>query len=244
MRLTVLGNNGSFPGPGGACSGYLLEHAGQRILIDCGNGVLSRLQLICPVDDLSAVLLSHLHFDHMADLLVLRYGLESRRKLGETLSPLPLYHPETPAEAAGRLAALGLFENHPLSDDLAFEAGPFAVRCARMEHSVECYALAIRAGGRTLAYSGDTLLNPRLAQIARGADVLLCESTLPAEGEPSQGLPHLTSRQAAGAAAEAGVGRLLLIHFWYRQDRAALLEQARAVFANTDLAEEQATYAI
>jgi len=79
MKLTVLGCCGPYPAAGGACSGYLLEEDGYRVLIDCGNGVLSRLQQHLKSWELEAVLLSHLHFDHTADLMVLRYALDYAR---------------------------------------------------------------------------------------------------------------------------------------------------------------------
>lgn len=82
MKLTVLGNNGPFPSPGGACSGYLLEEDSTKILIDCGNGVLSNLQKICPFEDLSAIILTHLHSDHISDLMVLRYAVQIKNARG------------------------------------------------------------------------------------------------------------------------------------------------------------------
>ena len=75
MRLTILGNNGPFPAPGGACSGYLVESdSGEtRILLDCGTGVLAHLTQLTPDIHLDAVVLSHLHYDHMSDMLPMHY---------------------------------------------------------------------------------------------------------------------------------------------------------------------------
>ena len=82
MKLTILGKYGPYPAAGGACSGYLIEQGGNHVLIDCGSGVLSRLQQVCKIHDLSAIVLSHLHSDHMADMLVLRYALEIGKARG------------------------------------------------------------------------------------------------------------------------------------------------------------------
>ena len=91
MKLTILGKYGPYPAAGGACSGYLIEQGSTRVLIDCGNGVLSRLQQVCKIKDLSAIVLSHLHSDHMADMLVLRYALEIGRVRGILdMDPIPL----------------------------------------------------------------------------------------------------------------------------------------------------------
>ena len=88
MKLTVLGCNGPYPEPGGACSGYLLENGATRVLIDCGTGVLARLTAIMPPEKLDAVILSHLHYDHMSDMLPMIYKLQGTGK------KLPVYAPE------------------------------------------------------------------------------------------------------------------------------------------------------
>jgi len=245
MRLTVLGHYGSFSGAGGACSGYLVEHNGYRLLLDCGNGVLSRLQQYCSIDDLSAILLSHLHFDHIGDIFPLRYAIETRLALGETLPLLPLYYPATPAEAAAMLAEDSLFTSILIKDGMRSPIGPFQVEFLRMDHSIESYAISICVEGEKLVYSGDTLMNPRLMEIAAGADLLLCEATVAGDISCKQdALPHMTANQAAQTAAIAGVHRLLLTHFWYRQDREMLLAEARRTFAASELAEEMHTYEI
>ena len=87
MKLTVLGCYGPYPAAGGACSGYLLEHEGFAVLIDCGNGVLSRLQEFIEPSKLKAIIISHLHSDHCSDLFILRYALQFSRKRSSQSSP-------------------------------------------------------------------------------------------------------------------------------------------------------------
>ena len=74
MRIIVLGCFGPYPPAGGTCSGYLLEKDGSFVLLDCGNGVLSKLQHFIKLKDLSAVILSHLHSDHVSDISILGYA--------------------------------------------------------------------------------------------------------------------------------------------------------------------------
>lgn len=101
MEITVLGNQGPCMGPGGACSGYLVETKNIRILIDCGSGVLSNLQKVCDVGTLDAIILSHLHYDHMGDILVLKYLIEvSRTRNGIVpIKRIPIYCPASPNES-------------------------------------------------------------------------------------------------------------------------------------------------
>src|SRR5687767_4400840 len=68
MELTVLGACGTYPGPGGACSGYLLQHEGFNLWMDAGHGTLSELQKHIPVSEVDAVFLSHAHPDHFVDM--------------------------------------------------------------------------------------------------------------------------------------------------------------------------------
>src|SRR5919112_4958548 len=75
MRLTVLGKSPSWEDAGGACSGYLLEAEGRAVVIDCGNGVFSKLRRFRDYTRVDAVLVSHLHADHFLDLVPWSYAL-------------------------------------------------------------------------------------------------------------------------------------------------------------------------
>ena len=243
MHLTVLGCSGSFPAPGGACSGYLVEEGKTRLLLDCGNGVLSRLQVLLPIDSLDAIVLSHLHFDHIADLLVLRYAFETRLANGEALRPLPLYLPETPGEIAALLSEGNLFDCRPIRGGGSEPIGDLNLHFFPMRHTVECYAVRIESANGCLTYSGDTLVNEELSTAAKDADLFLCEATSASDaaGDETQ-IPHLSAAEAARIAREAHVKSLLLTHFWYQQDREVLRREASAIFPAVQLARELETY--
>jgi ribonuclease BN (tRNA processing enzyme) len=111
----------------------------------------------------------------------------------------------------------------------SFRLGPFEVTTARTAHPVECYAVRLDAGGRTLVYTGDTGPCPAVVALATGADVLLSEAAHP----DRPGLPpdlHMTGREAGEHAAAAGVGRLLLTHVPAWVDAGEQLAAARAAF--------------
>jgi ribonuclease BN (tRNA processing enzyme) len=72
MRLTVLGRSPASPNPGEACAGYLVEGGGARLLVDIGPGVVSQLVRRHHPDELDAVVVSHMHADHVLDLVTLR----------------------------------------------------------------------------------------------------------------------------------------------------------------------------
>jgi ribonuclease BN (tRNA processing enzyme) len=214
MRLTVLGCAGSFPGPEAACSAYLVEAQGFGLLIDFGSGALSALQRYAGLDTVDAIILTHLHPDHMLDacpfVVVRRYAPEGQKP------PVPVY---APMGAAERISAAYSADNEPVDDVYSFYAlqpgtfpiGPFTVTVDRVNHPVETYGVRIEQGGRVIAYSADTAPCDALVRLAAGADLFLCEASY-LDGEENPPDLHLTGGEAGEAANKAGVGRLLLTH--------------------------------
>jgi ribonuclease BN (tRNA processing enzyme) len=226
MRLTVLGCAGSFPGPDSPCSSYLLEADGFRLLLDFGTGSLSSLQRYASLTSVDAILLTHLHADHMLDAV--GYVVVRRYAPDGPYPAIPLY---APAGAAERLSgAYGSVGEGPLDDvymfhDLkagTFEIGPFSVTVDRVNHPVETYAVRVEHGGKVLAYSADTSACHALNRLAQGADLFLCEASYD-EGADNPPDLHMTGRDAGETATKAGVARLVLTHLvvaWVSEARA------------------------
>jgi ribonuclease BN (tRNA processing enzyme) len=225
MRLTIFGVNGPYPGPDGVCSGYLVSDRSAHLMMDCGSGVLAKVSRWPGIEALSAIILSHLHFDHMSDMLPLAYALESAGRR------LPVYAPDAPAAQAALLLG-GRFDLFPIKD---MSIGPFRVNFLRAVHPVEAYSIGVEAGGRRLVYTGDTNLNPALVPFAQGADVLLADAGL-LERDWSASASHLSARKCAELAAAAGVKALILTHLSPRYDPDELLEEARAVYPGAQIA--------
>lgn len=236
MRLTVLGCAGSFPGPEAACSAYLVQAEGFSLLLDFGTGSLGALQRYAGLHAIDAVLLTHLHADHILDacsyVVVRRYAPDGQ------LPPLPVY---APAGAAERLAAAyASTEEERELDDVytfyglqpgTFPIGPFRVTVDQVDHPVETYGVRLEHGESTLAYSSDTAPCDPLLRLAHGADLFLCEASY-LDGAPNPPGLHMTGREAGEVAAKAGVGRLLLTHLvaaWGSE--AQTLEEASLAFA-------------
>ncbi|MGY1682580.1 MBL fold metallo-hydrolase [Geodermatophilus sp. SYSU D01176] len=244
MKLTVVGCSGSGPGPVSPASCYLVEHDGFRVLLDLGNGSFGALQAVADPDTVDAVYLSHLHADHC--LHVAPFVVWHRYSGRATKPSVPLF---APVGAERRLALAYDADGDGLSDVFDFvpvgaghlELGPFTAELVRTAHPVECYAIRLTAGGRSLVYTGDTGASAAVVELARGADVLLAEAAHP----DVPGLPpdlHLTGREAGEHAAAAGVGRLLLTHVPAWVDAAGQLADARTAFPSAELVAPGASY--
>ena len=246
MKLTILGCSAAYPGPGGACSGYLVEDGDTRLLVDCGTGVLSNLQRVVAIKDVTHIVISHLHADHFLDLIPYRYALT--RLLHEALHP-HLYLP--PGGVEGLLKAVSAFNTSPtFFSDLfqieeydpaaALRMGDLTIEFATVKHYIPSYAIAI-SGSKRMVYSADSGLCDGLAELAQGADFFLCEASRCQAEDGDWG--HLSASEAAALAIRAEVKRLVLTHFWPDCDYSQSLAQATAAFDKAvEVAEEFGTY--
>lgn len=234
MRLTVVGCSGSFPGPGSAASCYLLEADGFRLVIDLGNGSVGALQNYAGLFDIDAICLSHLHADHCVDLY--SYSIARTWSPAGPQPPIPVYGPAGTCERIGLIHGPGggdggvaeRFTFHTLSPG-SLSIGPFGVTTAHMNHPVETFGFRFSCAGRAVAYTGDTGETPEVAGLARDCDVFLSEATfLDAPDLPPD--LHLSARQAAGYAARAGAGQLVLTHLQVWTDADKARAEAASVF--------------
>ncbi|MDX6621681.1 MAG: hypothetical protein QOK36_4067 [Gaiellales bacterium] len=235
--LHVLGCATAGGNPGEACSGYLVSAGGSRILLDCGPGVVSSL-LARDASPLTAVVLSHLHFDHTGDLVPL--GFAHLIGLASEWEPPELH---VPPGGSARLAALseagGAGADHFASCGItvreyapgsALAIGDAELTFRELVHPGTSHAIRVEAGGGVLVFSGDTASTPALGEHAAGADLLLSEATaLPASKI------HLPAADAGRMAREAGCKALVLTHVDVRE-RTAALRQAREAFGGPVLA--------
>lgn len=233
-RLVVLGSCGAWPEPGRACSGFLLEEKGFRVVLDLGYGTLPRLlELLGSVvgDGIDAVVITHRHPDHMIDL----HGLFRARWFGRRGAPsIPLYSPPGVLERLATLeegdaeAVRQVFDwRETPSGRIAL--GPLHLETWALPHFVPNVGVRLSCPDFTLAYTGDTGLDPTLADLGRDADLYIVEATSRDQQPDTPPSPTakpllLSAREAGRAATAAGAHRLMLTHFWPGNDR----EQSRA----------------
>lgn len=234
MMLLVLGSGGAGAPPGRAQNCYLLEASGARLLIDAGPGCGQRLiEHGYTVSDVDAVYISHRHIDHLAGLFdlsvhasaagkplprILVAGSEAAGELVEVIRA----HVVGSAASSLRVEEVG--QGYQLGGGLLLSPVP-------SRHPVPCHGLLVRErGGATLYYSADTSLTFFVESSVAVADISLVEASLPpGMEEAAEKLGHMTTSQAAGLAAAAKPGSLVVLtHLTASSHRHALRERPPA----------------
>ena len=212
VRLTVIGSSPAWPNPGSAQSGYVVEGAG-RLLLDCGPGVLARLRQteLVAVD---AVAITHFHLDHWGDLVpwcwLSAFGVEDLARPELWLPPGGKGELERFASRWGNDAMFErAFTLREFEPGVGFEAAGFRMEAQRVDHyTLQAFGFRVSDGARTLVYSGDSAPGDRLAELAAGADLFLCEATLEHGSRDGEPRGHLAADEAVAHAD----GPLILTH--------------------------------
>jgi ribonuclease BN (tRNA processing enzyme) len=264
MRVRVLGKSPSWQDAGGACSGYLIEDGDLSVLLDCGNGVFSKLRMYCDYVDVDAVLLSHLHADHFLDLVPYSYALTYAPRQ----QPVPVAgYPGTDNPARPRLIAppgtidtfrrvVGAWGNEDLIEnafdieeyapDTEITVGSLRIRFHEVPHFTTTFAVDMHSanGGGRLTFGADCRPNDELIEIARDTDLLLVEATLP-RPERTGIRGHMTPGEAGDHARRAGAKRVVLTHISDELDEDWAREEGSKAFGgDLDVAREGAVYEV
>jgi ribonuclease BN (tRNA processing enzyme) len=264
MRLTVLGKSPSWQDADGACSGYLVEDGDTAVLLDCGNGVFSKLRKFRDYTAVNAVVLSHLHADHFLDLVPYAYALTyAPRQQPVPVDRWPgtddpcrpkLYAPKGAVETFRRVAgAWGnedliekAFDIEEYHENSSPEIGTIRFHFHAVPHFIETFAICAEStnGGGKLTYGADCRPTDTLVRFAHDAELLLIEATLPRPERTGQ-RGHLTPREAGEHGKAAGARRLVLTHISDELDWLWAVEEASEAFGGkVELASEGAVYEV
>ena len=262
MRLTVLGKSPSWQDAGGACSGYLIEDGDTAVVLDCGNGVFSKMRHYRDYTKVDGVVISHLHADHFLDLVPFSYALTYAPRQ----QPVPVDRwPGTDCPACPRLVTprgsrdtyrrvVGAWGNDDLIENAfkleeyqpsdAPEIGSLRFSFQTVPHVTETFAIGVQStnGSGRFVFGADSRPTDELVEFARGCDLLLVEATLPRPERTGQ-RGHLTPREAGEHARKAGVKRVVLTHISDELDELWARNEAQDAFGGpVDVAREGAVY--
>ncbi len=231
--LTVLGCDGSYPGPGGAASGYLVEAGGTAVLLDAGPGTFVNLQKVADPGALSAVVLSHEHPDHWTDLESLAVWLgHGPGRWRPSPAPVPVLAPPGLRARSYFEGATDIFAWQEVAPSAVQTVGELTLRFVATDHGPPTLAVRLDGpegpAGGSLAYSADTGPDWSVEELGVGLGTVVCEATYTRSDEGS--LRHLSGRQAGAMAADAGVGRLVVTHRWPTVSPDELADEASTAF--------------
>jgi ribonuclease Z len=229
MQLTVLGAGTAVPMIGRSPSGYLLRAAGRSVVIDMGPGTLVRL-LNAGVShkDVTSVFISHLHSDHVLDVVTLLQACGPHRK-----QPLAFLGCRGLKRFIDQLILL--FDVAPTGFELEVtefgaerrELQGWTIETALTGHTEYSLAFRFEVDGKKLTYSGDAIESVELAELARDVDLFVCECSYPRGFNTTD---HVTADGAGRMAAKANARRLLLTHLYPAATRADVGAEAREFY--------------
>jgi ribonuclease BN (tRNA processing enzyme) len=264
LRITVLGKSPSWQDVDGACSGYLIEEDDFALVLDCGNGVFSKLRRFRDYTEVDGVVISHMHADHFLDLVPFAYALTYAPRQ----QPVPVdrwpgtdspARPRLDVPAGGRdvlrrvVGAWGnedlvekAFDLHEYDAAASLDLGGLRVRFHAVPHFLATHAVEVAAanGGARFTFGADCCPTDALVAFAAGTDLLMIEATLPRpEREGPRG--HLTPAEAGEHGRKAHARRLVLTHISDELDQEWARTEAERTFGGpVEVAREGAVYTL
>lgn len=234
-ELILLGTGTGVPSLKRSSSAYLVRSGGKKIVIDFGPGTLRRLlEVGIDYNGMDLILITHTHPDHVSDLIpflfATRYPSNPRTKDLKIVGSLGLRSFLDDLNRAFKGALSPKFYRVDVRE-VGRESWSFdgiVIGSHPVKHTEESLGYWMIVGGKRIAFSGDAEYSKGLVELARGADLFVCESSLP-DGMETEG--HLTPSQAGRIAAEAGVKRLILTHFYPEVEKEPFMERIRRYFA-------------
>ena len=229
MKLTVIGSWGGYPKVNEASSGYLLEHQNFKLLVDCGSGVLAKLQQYIEPNELDAVIISHYHPDHIADIGVLQHAIHIQNIITNSQKKLSIYGHPYDQEGFRKLTFQEATIGVPYDKDQALKIGPFTITFLETIHPVPCFAFRIEADQEVFVYTADSAYRKEFIEFAKDADLLLCECNF-YEDMDGKNAGHMNSKEAGTIAEKANVKELMLTHLPHFGNVDKLVDEARKYY--------------
>jgi ribonuclease BN (tRNA processing enzyme) len=233
MKLTVLGHWGAYPKAGEATSGYLIEHEGENILIDCGSGVLAQLQRYQALHELSYVFITHSHYDHIADLGCLQYACLIDADLQKRGQALPIYLAEDAEQAESAESGYKSMNGSTISrfsETDTFEIKGLKLSFFQTFHERYCLAVKIQLGDKTLVYTADTSFDESLIGFCQNADVLIAETSFYADFAKAKAYGHMNAAEVGRLASESNVDKLVLTHLPHFGEVEKLVQEVKEIY--------------
>ena len=250
MKIIILGNQASFPKAARHHVSFIVSDGETNLLVEMGPGTCSRFQEYVPLPEITAVLISHAHQDHLLDLFIFAYGVYMYNYLQRGKYSPRIFLPSHAVSVVEAIAKDLDIEKYVKSLSLIpiekeFRIGELTIKTHPSNHFIPTVAFRIEDSyGKSVTYTSDTGYTEDLIDFARDTDLLIAEATLKKEDETPH-LKHLSGRLAGLLAKKSMAKRLLLTHLWYEYDENEILHEAKQVFdGKVEIAQEGKIYTI
>lgn len=226
MTLTTIGFWGAYPELDEPTSGYLIQTDETNLLLECGSGVLSKLYDFIDPNELDAVVVTHEHMDHCADLMCLYYHVMIQTKLGKRTKPLNVFMPRY-MKMLDKYRDEDHLNLYYFDETSHYEFMDVEFSFSKNIHPVEAYAVCMETESKKVSFTGDTELYEGLIDFSSESDVLIAECSLYETGE-SDVKGHMSAYEAADLAKMSHSKELLLTHLpHYGKHKDLLLNAAK-----------------
>ena len=202
MKLTVLGCYGPFPKVGGATSSYLFSVSDKKFILDFGAGAFSRLLEKEKPENIDAIILSHLHFDHISDIGVLSYYFQGLFN-GGYQKKLTVIMPEDETNDIFKISASPYFNVIKIKEGEMLNFGDVTLQFYKMRHPVLSYGVKVFAEGKTFAYTGDTNVCENVEKLFLSSDLVLADGAF-TKDDWAENKPHLSVGYIADLTKKCG----------------------------------------
>lgn len=212
LHIDILGYWGGFPQYNEATAGIYLKTDQSQVLLDCGSGVMAKIPETYDFVNLDALILTHLHADHIADVRILQYRMNNAIRTGKRQRKLTIYTPASPQLEFDYLhddytSMVAVYDENTklVINDLEFTFH-------RNIHAYEAYTINVKHADQKLSYCTDSEYQESLVPFVKGADLFICEATNTINATHSAGKGHMSDLEAAQLAESAQVKELVLFH--------------------------------
>ena len=225
MNVTVLGFWGGYPYKGEGTTSYLVQSGDFSLLLDAGSTTLIRLEELMDPLALDAVLLTHYHHDHIADIGVLQYLRQLKPKVA--VEELLIYGHTENEEKFRDMTMEGISKGVAYYENDTLEVGPFSITFKRTVHPVPCFAVRIveKQTGKVFVFTADTGYFDELPEFCSKADLLVTDTYFLAGNERHKA--HLTTKETGELAREACVKQVVISHLNQSLDLNDVLTQTQ-----------------
>lgn len=228
MKITVIGFWGAYPEKMEATSAYLVQTDKINLLLDCGSGALSLLQNHIKLEELDAVILTHYHGDHSADVKTLQYSALILNKLGKRTNPLELYGVKEEPDFSN-LNYGKVCKGIEINSNSILNLGDLTLTFSDNIHPVTCLAVKVQQGEKSFVHTSDTQWNDNLLELCKNSNVIFSECNL--YNEQLGMVPgHLTAGEAGRLAKLSEASKLILTHLPHHGNHNDLLNEAKEEF--------------